>query len=92
MDEKRLEELARSYDHHDLGEEIARGELKRHEPVPADRFVVVPSIRLPKPAMDRVRAAASAEGVDPAVLMRRWIEERSTLWEESEDTGPRTGS
>ncbi|MFI6574249.1 hypothetical protein ACIBFB_00505 [Nocardiopsis sp. NPDC050513] len=84
MDEKRLDELADYYDRHDISEEIADGPLERHEPVPADQVMIVSSIRLPKPTMDRVREAAVAEGVKPTALMRQWIEERLTRYENSE--------
>jgi predicted DNA-binding protein len=74
MDEKRLEELATHYDNQDISEEIATKPLERHEP--ADQVMIVSSIRLPKPTMDRVRDVAAAEGVKPTALMRQWIEEQ----------------
>lgn len=76
MDEKRLEKLAEYYDNQDLSEEIGTAQLEQHSP--ADQVMVVSSIRMPKPLMDRVREAALEEGAKPTALMRRWIEEGLT--------------
>lgn len=83
VDEKRLEKLAEYYDNRDLGVEIDNAELERHSP--ASQVMVVSSIRLPKPLMDRVRDVATEEGVKPTALMRRWIEEGLTRCELAAD-------
>lgn len=85
VDEKRLERLAEYYDARDISEEIEKAELEQHAPV--DDVMIVSSIRLPKPLMDRVREAALEEGVKPTALMRRWIEEGLTRGERSADQG-----
>lgn len=85
VDEKRLERLAEYYDTRDISEEIEKAELEQHAPV--DNVMIVSSIRLPKPLMDRVREAALEEGVKPTALMRRWIEEGLAQSERAADQG-----
>lgn len=75
LDDKRLEELAAYYDTRDISADIEDADVARHDPVPGDQVMIVSSVRLPKPLMDRVRDAATDEGVKPTALMRRWIED-----------------
>ena len=72
VDEKKLDRLADYYGNRDISQEIDAAELEQHASF--DKVIVVSSIELPKYVMDRVREAASDEGVKPTVLMRRWIE------------------
>ncbi|MGQ0776927.1 MAG: hypothetical protein ACT4NY_21335 [Pseudonocardiales bacterium] len=39
--------------------------------------MVVTSIRLPRPLMQRVRAQADAAGVPATALIRHWVEDRA---------------
>lgn len=78
MDAKEWDEVAEYYDTHDISGDISSAELERHEPSAADEVMIVSSIRLPKPTMDRVRTVAAELGVKPTALMRTWIEERVT--------------
>jgi hypothetical protein len=64
------------YDANDISQEIADAKLERHESLSSDEVVIVSSIRLPKPTMDKVRAAAAELGVKPTALIRSWIEEK----------------
>lgn len=72
VDEKKLERLAECYGNQDIGEEIERSDLEQHPPM--GQVMIVSEISLPKELMDRVRDAAAEEDVEPAALMRRWIE------------------
>lgn len=78
VDDKRLEELAEYYGDRDLSEEIGSADLQRS---PGDQVMVVTSLRVPKPLMDRVRDAATDEGLKPSALMRYWIESGLTQYE-----------
>ncbi|WP_433179485.1 hypothetical protein [Actinoallomurus sp. CA-150999] len=75
MDGKELDGIAEHYETTDISQEIAKADLKRHEPLSSD-VMIVSSIRLPKSTMDEVRAAAAELGVKPTTLIRSWIEER----------------
>ncbi|TDQ51423.1 hypothetical protein [Actinorugispora endophytica] len=88
MDSKKLDEIAEYYDTHDISEEIENAELERHDPVPADEVMIVSSIRLAKPTMDRVREVAAELGVKPTALMRTWIEDRLASGEALTPTAP----
>jgi len=46
--------------------------------------MVVTSIRLPRPLMQRVRAQADAAGVPPTALIRGWVEDRLMAQEAGE--------
>ena len=72
VDEKKLERLAEYYGSQDISEEIETAALEQHPPM--GQVMIVSEISLPKELMDRVRNAAAEEGVEPSVLMRRWIE------------------
>lgn len=76
-----LERLADYYDTHSTAEEMEGG---RVEVEPVERPMVSTSLRLPKPIMDAIRAAAARRGVRPTALMREWVEARVAA-EESGD-------
>lgn len=70
------EEIAEYYETEDISDDIANAELERHDPLSVEHVMIVSSIRLPKPTMDKVRAVAAELGVKPTALMRTWIEEK----------------
>jgi hypothetical protein len=72
VDEKKLERLAEYYGNQDISGEIETAALEQHPPM--DQVMIISEISLPKELMDRLRNAAAEDGVEPAVLMRRWIE------------------
>lgn len=71
---KKLAELAEHYDHVDLTENIEAATWE--EPEPLAEPMVTYALRLPKPVIDALRAAAAARGVKVSTLMREWLEER----------------
>jgi hypothetical protein len=68
-----LEQVAEYYDTHDTSADLERAE---YEDAVAAEPMITTSLRLPKPVMDSIRAAADARGMRATVLMREWIEER----------------
>lgn len=70
----KLAELAEHYDHADLAESIE--EATWEEPELLAEPMVTYALRLPKPVIDALRAAAADRGVKVSTLMREWLEER----------------
>ena len=64
-------QIGEFYTEHDLTEGAEDAEWTER---PGSAVMVVTSLRVPKPIMDRVRAAANARGMKPTALMREWIE------------------
>jgi len=72
MDGKKLEEIANYYDTHELTEEQIEVMVPAE---PVDQLMIVTSVRLPKPLMDKLRVRAAEQGVKPTTLMRLLIED-----------------
>jgi hypothetical protein len=74
MTTKKLAELAEHYDNTDLSENIEAATWE--EPEQLAEPMVTYALRLPKPVIDALRAAAADRGVKVSTLMREWLEER----------------
>lgn len=70
----RLAELADHYDNTDLADHIDQATWE--DPGPVVEPMVTYALRLPKPIIDALRAAAASRGVKVSTLMREWLEER----------------
>jgi uncharacterized protein YdiU (UPF0061 family) len=73
FDREQLERIAQEYETGDASADLERAEYDNSavaEPM------VTTSLRLPKPVMDAVRAAADARGIRPTALMREWVEQQ----------------
>ena len=68
-----LGRIAEHYETHDASTELEGAES---EDTTAAVPMVTTSLRLPKPIMDALRAAADSRGVRTTALMREWLEER----------------
>jgi len=71
MDRRQLERIAEDYQSSDTSEDLERAE---YDGTVVAEPMVTASLRLPKPVMDAVRAAADARGMRATALMREWIE------------------
>lgn len=80
MNHNDLEQTAAFYDTHDTSADLERAEFD--DSVVAEPMITT-SLRVPKPVMDGIRAAAEARGMRATVLMREWIEERLARESES---------
>jgi len=74
MTAKKLTELIEHYDNADLAEGIESATWE--EPESVAEPMVTYALRLPKPVIDALRAAAADRGVKVSSLMREWLEER----------------
>jgi hypothetical protein len=81
MTRDELEEMATHYDEHDTTQELEHAEPLA--PLPADEVMIVTSVRLPKPLMDKVRERARVRGVKPTALIREWVEAAVTEQDEA---------
>ena len=72
VDREQLEQLAAACETGDASAELERADYD--DSITAEPMVTT-SLRLPKPVMDAVRAAADARGVRPTALMREWVEQ-----------------
>jgi hypothetical protein len=68
-DREQLERIAAGYETGDASAELDRAE---YDDTTTAEPMVTTSLRLPKPVMDAVRAAAEARGIRPTTLMREW--------------------
>jgi ferredoxin-NADP reductase len=73
MGRQQLEQIAEDYETGDASADLDRAEYD--DTVVAEPMVTA-SLRLPKPVMDAVRAAAEARGMRATALMREWIEQQ----------------
>ena len=73
IDREQLERIAEDYEAGDASTELDRADYD--DSTVAEPMVTV-SLRLPKPVMDAVRAAADARGMRPTALMREWVEQQ----------------
>jgi uncharacterized protein YdiU (UPF0061 family) len=73
FDREKLERIAQEYETTDASAELERAE---YDDSTVAEPMVTTSLRLPKPVMDAVRAAAEARGVRPTTLMREWVEQQ----------------
>ena len=80
MSPEELERIAEYYDTHDVSTEIEDSVLV--DSVVAEPMITT-SLRLPKPIMDAIRAAADEPGIRATALMREWLEERLTQHREN---------
>ena len=80
MDKDKIARLREHYDTTDTAEEIERSEGTWETDVESDPMVTT-SLRLPKSDLDWVREQASAAGVKPTALIRRWIGEHRQIAE-----------
>jgi predicted DNA binding CopG/RHH family protein len=71
--EQQLERIAADYETGDASAELDRADYDGG--AVAEPMVTI-SLRLPKPVMDAVRAAADARGMRPTALMREWVEQQ----------------
>lgn len=76
-DNSKLRDLAEHYDTTDLAEHIDQASWE--EPEAAREPMVTYALRLPKPVIDRLRAAAQSRDIKVSTLMREWLEERLTI-------------
>lgn len=84
MNPDQLRETAEYYDTADLSEHIEQATWEEHEPAPEP--MVTYALRLPRPVIDQLRAAAQSRSVKVSTLMREWLEERLAVESEgSED-------
>jgi uncharacterized protein YdiU (UPF0061 family) len=72
-DREHLERIAEEYQTGDASAELDRAE---YDDSSVAEPMVTTSLRLPKPVMDAVRAAAEARGMRPTALMREWVEQQ----------------
>jgi CopG antitoxin of type II toxin-antitoxin system len=75
--DRKLRDLTEHYDTTDLAEHI--NEATWEEPETVREPMVTYALRLPKPVIDRLRAAADSREIKVSTLMREWLEERLTL-------------
>ncbi len=73
IDREQLERIAEEYQTGDASAELERADYE--DSIVAEPMVTT-SLRLPKPVMDAVRAAADARGMRPTALMREWVEQQ----------------
>ena len=73
IDRDRLERIAEDYQTGDASAELDRAE---YDDSSVAEPMVTTSLRLPKPVMDVVRAAAEARGMRFIALIREWVEEQ----------------
>jgi len=73
MDRQQLERIAEDYENSDASADLDRAE---YDDTTVAEPMVTASLRLPKPVMDAVRAAAEARGMRATALMREWIEQQ----------------
>jgi uncharacterized protein YdiU (UPF0061 family) len=73
FDRQQLERIAHEYEAGDASADLERAE---YDDSTVAEPMVTTSLRLPKPVMDAVRAAADARGVRPTTLMREWVEQQ----------------
>lgn len=71
---RKHDELREYYDRTDTSERLADAVLE--QPDAGAEAMVTYALRLPKPVLDGLRAAAEARGVRVSALMRTWLEER----------------
>lgn len=79
----KLAELVEHYERTDLAEHIEAATWEEPD-LPAEPMVTY-ALRLPKPVIDALRAAAADRGVKVSTLMREWLEERLTQAETHPD-------
>jgi ferredoxin-NADP reductase len=72
-DRDRLEQAAEHYETGDASAELERAD---YDDSTTAEPMVTTSLRLPKPVMDAIRAAADARGIRPTALMREWVEQQ----------------
>ncbi len=72
----RAEELAEAAEHVESHDMAGVVDTAVWETDVAAKPMVVTSIRLPRPLMQRVRAQADAAGVPATALIRSWVEDR----------------
>ncbi|MGI8677075.1 MAG: hypothetical protein ACR2LX_00015 [Jatrophihabitans sp.] len=77
MTPEQLRELAEHYDNTDLSDHIEHAAWEESEAV--GEPMVIYALRLPKPVIDRLRAAAEDRGIMVSTLMREWLAERLTI-------------
>lgn len=70
----RVDRLREHYDGADTSDELAKAVPER--PDTAAEPMVTYALRLPKPVLDELRAAAERSGKPVSALMRGWLEER----------------
>lgn len=86
MDRETIARLREHYDTTDTSAEMEDGAWETDvDPDP----MITTSVRLPKSVLDQLRARATAEGVKPTALIRKWTEERLAGGSSS---GPASGS
>jgi hypothetical protein len=73
IDREHLERIAEDYETGDASAELDRADYD--DSAVAEPMVTI-SLRLPKPVMDAVRAAADARSMRPTALMREWVEQQ----------------
>ncbi|WP_139317308.1 MULTISPECIES: hypothetical protein [unclassified Pseudonocardia] len=82
MNQNQTQRLRDHYDSHSTADQMEGGHWE------ADTYpnpMVGTSLRLPKDLLDWIRARAQTEGVTPALLMRRWIEQRRAAEQDAAD-------
>lgn len=77
MNSEQLRELAEHYDNSDLSDHIEQATWE--EPDAVGEPMITYALRLPKPVIDRLRAAAQDRGIKVSTLMREWLAERLTI-------------
>jgi hypothetical protein len=70
------EQLKRTAEHYEAGDASADLDRADYDDSTVAEPMVTTSLRLPKPVMDAVRAAADALGMRPTALMREWVEQQ----------------
>jgi len=73
IDREELERIAQDYQTSDASAELDQAD---YDDTSVAEPMVTTSLRLPKPVMDAVRAAADARGMRPTALMREWVEQQ----------------
>lgn len=74
MNPEQLRETAEYYDNTDLSEHIEQASWE--EPESVSEPMITYALRLRKPVIDQLRAAAQTRNVRVSTLMREWLEER----------------
>lgn len=70
----KMDELRDYYDRTDTSDQLEGAILER--PDTAAEPMLTYALRLPKPVLDELRAAAERRGMRVSALMRAWLEER----------------
>ena len=86
MDNKTMHELRDHYDTQSTAADMDNGNWETD--VQADPMVTT-SLRLPKSLLDWVRDQADSQRIKPTALIRRWLEERRTTDDPSDDVATR---